>query len=146
MRPVLQALALAQLLAGPALAWEFTATPVCTVTHETASAALRLTHDPAQPQPYTIAITAPGAWPDSGIFGIRFEGARPLTITTDRQRLSTDGRRLSVSDTGFGNVLNGLEFNALAIAFLGETAVPFPLDGAAPAIAAFRACIDAPTA
>ena len=51
-----------------------------------------------------------------------------------------------MTDRGFGNVLNGLEFNDTAIAIAGETRVPFSLAGAAPEIQAFRACTDAPTA
>jgi hypothetical protein len=38
-------------------------------------------------------------------------GPRGNMISTSRHALSDDGRTLSVSDRGFGNVLNGLEFN-----------------------------------
>jgi hypothetical protein len=109
-------------------------------------ASVRVTHDPRLAEPYAIAITGPAAWSDGGNFSIVFEGARWLTISTDRQRLSDNGRTLTVTDRGFGNVLNGLEFNQSATARLGETAIPFPLAGAAPEVQAFRACALAPSA
>ena len=37
-------------------------------------------------------------------------------------------------------MLNGLEFNDTATALLGDRAVAFALDGAGPAVRAFRAC------
>jgi len=128
-------------LAVPGQAWEFSATPVCTVTHATAAAAVTMTYDPGRPAPYAIAFALTGAvWPGAPVFGIRFEGAAGLTITTTRQRLSNRAATLTVADTGFANVLNGLEFNQSAVAFSGGTEVRLPLDGAAPAIRAFRAC------
>jgi hypothetical protein len=51
-----------------------------------------------------------------------------------------------VTDTGFDNVLNGLEFNNTATALAGTTAIPFLLDGVAPEMKAFRACVAAPLA
>jgi len=63
-----------------------------------------------------------------------------LTIGTDRHRLSPDGQTLTVTDTGFGNVLDGLAFNRMATALAAETAVPFDLTGARPAVEAVRAC------
>jgi hypothetical protein len=61
-------------------------------------------------------------------------------ISTGRHVLSEDGRTLSVRDRGFGNVLNGLEFNVVALAATGDRVVSIDLDGAAPEVAAFRAC------
>jgi hypothetical protein len=139
-------LALALLvLATPLHAWEFSPLPVCTLSHAAAEASVRVTYDPAQAEPYAIAITLPAPWPEAPGFGIRYEGARPLAIGTDRHRRSADGRTLTVADTGFGNVLDGLEFNARATAVAGDRAVPFDLAGAAGPVRAFRACAEAPT-
>lgn len=147
-RPTLAAvrlvLALA-LLALPAQAWEFTPFPVCTLTHETPEAALRITNDPSLPEPYAIALTRPQPWPEAPSFAIRYDGRRPFTITTNRHTLSDDGRSLTVTDRGFGNLLDGLEFNETATALTDGLAVLFPLTGAAEPVRAFRACGEAPT-
>ena len=132
------------LLATPATAWEFTASPACMVSHETADGELKLSYDPRLPDPYAIAVTANTQWPDAPIFGMRFDGPSALTITTDRQIV--DGPTVTVRDQSFGNVLNGLEFNATATALLGDNAISFPLNDAAPEIQRFRACIAAPIA
>lgn len=134
------------LLAAPASAWEFTATPVCTITHETPDLALRISFDPAQPQPYAIALTRPTAWEQTEGFGLRFDGPAAMTIGTGRHQLSSDGKTLTVSDTGFDNVLDGLAYNARATALAGATEVPFDLTGARPAVEAFRACDVLPSA
>lgn len=134
------------LLATPVQAWEFRATPVCRLSHAAPHVAVTVTFDPRLPEPYAIAITRPEPWPESPTFAIRYEGARPLTIGTDRHVLSRGALTLTVTDTGFGNVLDGLEFGALATAQAGEIAVPFDLSGAAPAVRAFRACVAAPVA
>jgi hypothetical protein len=143
MRQVLITLLLSS---SPAVAWEFTPTPVCTLSHMTPQADLRVTYDPRQEQPYAIAISRQQAWPDASTFSMRFDGPRGLTITTNRQTLTENGRTLTVTDRGFGNVLNGLEFNTTATALFDNIEVPFPLDGAASAVQAFRACATAPTA
>lgn len=137
--------ALLLVFTSSAAAWEFTPHPVCTLTHETAEARLAVTFDPTEAEPYAISITAEQAWRNTDTFSIRFEGARGLTISTDRHRLSDDARTLSVSDRGFGNVLNGLEFNTSAIALAGDKALSFPLAGAAPEVRKFRDCLTAPT-
>lgn len=134
------------LSAAPACAWQFSPTPVCTLSHQTPDASVRVTHDPRLTEPYAIAITRTAGWNDGSAFSILFEGGRDLTISTDRQRLSDDRRTLTVTDRGFGNVLDGLEFNRTATALLGDVAIAFPLDGAAPEVQAFRACATAPTA
>ncbi|MDZ4085587.1 MAG: excinuclease ABC subunit B [Tabrizicola sp.] len=134
------------LLAAPASAWEFTATPVCTITHETPDLALRITFDPAQPQPYSIALTRPIPWETTETFGLRFDGPAAMTIGTGRHQLSRDGMTLTVSDTGFDNVLDGLAYNARGTALAGATEVPFDLTGARPAVEAFRACDVLPSA
>jgi len=134
------------LVPAPALAWDAGYEGrLCTLTHSEAAAQIRLTFDPDGPL-YTIALTTSTPWPEADLFGIAFAGPAPLTIRTDRQQLSNGNRTLSVSDTGFGNVLSGLEDNTTAIAFSGDTALPFSLEGAAPQVAAFRACQDAPSA
>jgi hypothetical protein len=128
------------LLAAPVSAWEFTPVPVCTLSHAEAGATLRITHDPRQDLPYALALSGPAPWPDAPSFAIRFEGGMALTIVTREHRLSEDRSVLSVADRGFGNVLNGLEFNATATALLGEVAVPFGLEGAPGPVRDFRAC------
>ncbi len=134
------------LLPLPAHAWEAGYEGrLCTLTHNEEAAEVRLTYDPTGPV-YSIALTTPAPWPEADIFGITFNGPAPLTISTNRQTLSNDNRTLTVTDTGFGNVLTGLERNAVAIAFTGDSALPFSLDGAAPEVAEFRACLSAPTA
>jgi hypothetical protein len=63
-----------------------------------------------------------------------------LTISTQRQVISGDRASVTVKDSGFGNVLDGLEFNNTATAILGNEAVTFGLENAGPAVRAFRAC------
>lgn len=133
-------------LSTPVWAWEFRATPICTLDHATDETRVRVTYDPMIPE-YAIELTRLDApWPDASPFGIRFEGSRPNLIMTDRHALTDEGRTLSVRDSGFGNVLSGLEFNDFAIALVGDAALIIPLDGAAEPVAAFRACIAAPSA
>lgn len=128
------------LLAGPAAAWEFSPTPICTITHEEPDLAIRVTYDPARAE-YAISLTRPGGrWPPGPVFGIDFSGPRPLTITTSRHRLLDGGRTLVVTDRGFDNVLAGLEFGAEATAFVGGSGIAFPLAGAAAPVQEFRAC------
>lgn len=131
--------------ATPAFGWEFSPTPVCTLSDRTAEASISVTYDPRQSEPYAISVSRQMPWPDGAIFAFVFEGSRSLTITTNRHSLSENGRTLTVTDRGFGNVLDGLEFNRTATALLQDIAVAFPLDGAAPEVQAFRACADAPS-
>jgi hypothetical protein len=139
-------LALLLLAAAPARAWEFTPVPVCTLSHETADGAVTVTWDPRQAEPYAIRIDSPAPWPGGDVFSIEYGGPRPFAISTARHRLSPDGRAVTVTDTGFGNVLDGLEFNATATAVMGAARLPFALDGAAEPVRAFRACTAAPVA
>lgn len=128
------------LLASPAAAWEFTPTPICTLTNTSDAGAIAVTYDPAITE-YTITVTLPdGTWTSAQTFAMAFAGARPISIQTDRYALSSDGRSLTVKDRGFSNVLNGLEFNTRAYAVLGDTTVGIALDGIGPAIQAFRDC------
>lgn len=132
--------ALMAFIASPAPAWEFSASPLCTLEHATGEVTVRITYDAALPE-YTIALTLrDGAWPASDGFSIVFGGGRALTIGTDRHSLSGDGRTLTVTDTGFGNVLNGLEFNSIATAIAGSRRVDIPLQDAGEPVQAFRAC------
>lgn len=125
-------------LAHPAPAWEFTPTPVCTL-RDAGAIATEVTYDGTL---YAIHLTRSGGWPDAPVFAIRFEGAAPLTISTSRHVI--DGAKLSVTDRGFDNVLNGLQFNDTATALIGELAVEIDLTGAALPVEAFRACPAAP--
>jgi hypothetical protein len=136
----------ALLVASPAQAWEFTPVPVCTLSHRTEDASVTVTFDPRQPEPYAIRVDRAAPWPEGPVFAIDYAGSRPLTISTSRHRLSDGGTAVTVSDEGFGNVLDGLEFNATATALLGDARVPFPLDGAAGPVRDFRACTVAPLA
>ena len=122
-------------LSSPAAAWEFSPTPICTL--ESAQGA-KVTYDGAL---YTIALTRDEGWPVPPIFSIRFDPFGPL-ISTPRHVISGD--TLTVSDTGFGNVLSGLARNETATAILGDVSVRFDLTGAAEPTRAFRACEDTP--
>jgi len=132
--------------AAPARAWEFTSVPVCTLSHSTDVASLTVTWDPRQAEPYAIRIEGPAPWPEAPVFSIEYAGPSALAISTSRHRLSDGGMTVTVTDSGFGNVLDGIEFNRIATAVMGEARVPFPLDGAAEPVRAFRACTEAPLA
>jgi len=135
--------ALFALFAPPVEAWEFTPTPVCTLVHIEAGAEVVLTYDHGT-RLYAIRVTTPQGWPMAPAFSMRFDGPRPGTISTQRHRL--DGTSLTVTDAGFGNVLNGLEFNTTATAFTQTSAVTVSLAGAAGPVQKFRACTTAPVA
>ncbi|MEM9755287.1 MAG: hypothetical protein AAF914_04805 [Pseudomonadota bacterium] len=140
----LAALLTVALLASPAHAWEAGMQDgLCTLSHDEADVSVLITFDPAGPL-YSFSIVRGAPWPDAANFGIRFLGPRAGMIVTDRHVLDVGGLRLSVTDTGFGNVLAGLEFNQIAEAMIGREVVAIPLDDAAPAVAAFRSCIEAP--
>jgi len=124
----------------PALGWTFSPMPICTLTHDQDGVRIVVTHDPALGE-YAITLTLDGAtWPESPAFHIAFRGARALTIGTAFHVLTDGGRSLTVRDTGFGNVLDGLEFNATALAWAGDRQVLVSLDGATGPVRAFRAC------
>ncbi len=134
MRPAL-ALALC-LLAAPAQAWEFSPAPICTLTND-GEASLAVTYDPASGI-YAIHLTHPDGWGAGPQFSIRFDGPYPLTIATGRHRV--DGNTLTVTDSGFGNVLDGLQFNRTATAITGDLARAIDLNGAHDAVDRFRQC------
>lgn len=123
-------------LASPAAAWQFSPTPICTLTDGTTT----LTYDGAT---YTIAITRSEGWTPAPVFSIRFDGPNALQISTDRHQIK--GTTLTVSDRGFGNVLNGLQFNQTATATLGQTSQVIDLSGASGPTAQFRACKPSPS-
>lgn len=79
------------------------------------------------------------------MFAMQFRGSQPLDIATDRHQLSNGGQTVTVFDHGFGNVLNGLQFNQTATATLGTQIIKIPLQDAANAVAAFRDCDVVPT-
>ncbi len=150
MRRVIHIVAsLAAIWAAPAAAWHADQPAgLCRITHSEPTAEVELTFD-LSTLVYAITVTTPEAWPDDPMFAMRFDGPYPNYITTGRHELSNAGRSLTVSDQGFGNVLDGLEYNIRAIAMSGNTALILPLDGpapAAPAVAAFRSCTSAPSA
>lgn len=129
------------LTAQPARAWQFSADPLCVIWHDTGAAEMRVTYDPRRAAPYAIAVTlAAGRWEPDSPYAIRFEGEGGFTITTDRHRLSEDGRAVIAEDRGFGNVLRGLSGGTVAQALLGAQAQAFPLEGAAEAVAKFERC------
>lgn len=141
------AMALAVLAAtSPASAWEFAPSPICTLSHSEAGSEVAVTYDPTAIEAYAIAVTHPDGWSAGPVFEMRFDGANSLTISTPRHRYSDDGSTLTVSDTGFGNVLNGLAFNTTATAFVGESAVTFSLAGSEPEVRKFLDCTRAPVA
>jgi hypothetical protein len=141
----MRALLLLAVLTTPAHGWEAASEgALCTLTHTETDLHIRLTYDPGPPE-YAIILTRAGTpWPVAPVFALQFTGDRPNLITTDRHVI--DGFSLSVTDRGFGNVLDGLQFNRTATALTGDAAIPVPLTDAAPAVAAFRACTDAPSA
>ncbi|MEP2531325.1 hypothetical protein [Shimia sp.] len=139
----MRALLLALMLATPAQAWQATVGAICTLSHDTEAANIFLTYDPAKPL-YSLTITlAQDSWAPSLWFAMRFDGPTPIEIATSRHTLSGDATALSTADTGFGNVLDGLEFNDTAVALTQNRILQFPLDGAAPEVRTFRACAPA---
>jgi len=121
-----------------AAAWEFTPSPVCTLTDASSPTRLEITFDG---EIYAMTLTHPDGWPDAAAFSIQFAPNGPF-ISTNRHQVV--GPALSVSDSGFGNVLTGLEINTRAVAILGPLEREIDLNGARPAVEAFRACDPGP--
>lgn len=130
---------LAATLAAPAQAWTFTPGLPCVLSHETETTEIKLTYDPTKPL-YTITLRRAQSFDPAQVFSMQFQGAMPIGISTDRHQLSGDGRSVTVTDSGFGNVLNGMQFNFAVTATLGTQRIDIPLIGAAEPVAAFRAC------
>lgn len=138
--------AICMLAIGPAFGWEAGVEGrLCTLSHSDENGDVRLTFDPSIPL-YTITLTAPDPWPVAPFFSMVFDGGSPNIIRTERHVLSPDRYSLSVSDRGFGNVLDGLQFNATASGISGPAVVTLSLEGAADEVSAFRNCGTAPTA
>lgn len=133
------------LMSAPAFAWEFTPGIPCLLTHETPDVSVELTYDPTGPV-YSISLTQAVPFAPSPVFSMQFTGPQSLSISTGQHRLSNGGRTVTVVDSGFGNVLNGLQFNQTATAILGPQQIVVPLTDAADAVAAFRDCDTLPTA
>ncbi|MGR3515393.1 MAG: excinuclease ABC subunit B [Paracoccaceae bacterium] len=135
----MRALACTLLLSTPAAAWEAARDgPVCLLTQTTDEATVTVSHDITKAVPYAINLTRGDGWQPGPLFAIRFDGLGPRTITTDRHTLAD--KTLTVTDTGFGNVLDGIAQNFVALATTGDTALVIPLEGAAPEVEKFKAC------
>lgn len=129
------------LFATPATAWEaFSEGPVCYLTHATEDAEVVVSHDRRKPLPYAIEIDRFETWAQGPVFMIQFDGPARNTISTGRHQMDAENRKLTVTDRGFDNVLNGIERNFLAVAMTGSTATVIPLTGAAPEVEKFRNC------
>ena len=115
-------------LATPATAWDFTPGLPCLLTHEEPGLEVLLTHDPTQPL-YSITLTRSEPWGAGDVFSIAFDNG-PM-ISTNWQERSADGRALTVTDAGFGNVIAGIVAGGTATAILGDDSVSFSLAGAA---------------
>ncbi|MEM6467146.1 MAG: hypothetical protein AAF679_11670 [Pseudomonadota bacterium] len=127
------------LLPTQVLGWTFTSQPLCTVSHENDAARIDVIYDPVVPE-YRLKIALTGArWAPAPVFSMAFDGGRELMISTDRH--ATLGPNLMVQDRGFGNVLDGLEFNQTARALTDQQQVVFSLSGAAEPVRQFRACV-----
>lgn len=127
------------LLPLQAQAWTFTPGQICRLSHETAEAKIELTFDPGLPL-YSLTISRNTRLPQVEPFVMRFIGPAGRVISTDRHEFAKGGTSMTVKDSGFGNVLDGLQFNQTAEAILGDTTLRFPLEKAANAVAAFRKC------
>ena len=124
----------------PAAAWEFSPDPICTLSHQTEALEMVITHDTVERQ-YTLSIRLKDmVWVPSPTFGVTYSGSQPISIGTTQHRLSKDRQTLSVGDSGFDNVLNGLEFNHTATATTQSQQVSVRTRGIAKPLAAFRAC------
>ena len=133
------------LAATPAAAWQAGSDgPVCYLTHATVDAEITVSHDPRKALPYAIELARETPWQAGPVFAIRFDGPGRRTISTERHELSDGDTTLTVADSGFGNVLDGIALNQVAIAVTGETALVIPLAGAAPEVEKFRNCTSAP--
>ncbi len=128
------------LTATTAQAWSFTPLPICTLGNAPdAIVQVRVTFDP-QTALYALHMTRDAGWDAAEVFSLAFNGARPLQISTTQHSVTNGGTTLSVVDRGFGNVLDGVQFNDTATALLGDMAVQVSLQGAAPEVAKFRDC------
>lgn len=123
-----------------ASSWEFTPVPICTLTGQTEKGSVTVTYDPAA-EIYAINLTmVTDVWDEHPNFSIQFIGPRGRQIGTALHTLSADKATLTVTDKGFANVLDGIEFNVAAQAQSGTSKMTMSLAGAADPVQAFRAC------
>jgi hypothetical protein len=110
-----------------------------------ADAEVRLTYDPSLPE-YTIAIRVAEPWPEAPVFAMRFEGPQGNMISTGRHVLSDGWPDAQRERPGLRQRAGraGVQ-RQVALAASGDRVVSIDLDGAAPEVAAFRACITAPS-
>lgn len=132
-------LAAVSLSSHAALAWEFTSGAPCVLMHETANITVELTYDPTV-SVYSFSLTQKHSFLSAQVFSLQFSGGMPLAISTDRHRIINMKRTVNVTDSGFGNVLNGLQFNHTLTATLGQQSIEIPLANSASKVAAFRDC------
>ena len=128
------ALIIARLIGSPSLAWDFTTSPICTVTDRGSDTGLKLTFDG---ELYALHLSHLEGWQNAEVFAIRFAPNGPFIQTTWHQ---IDGQTLSVSDAGFGNVLKGLQDNQVAQVLLDETFREIDLNGAYTPVENFKNC------
>ena len=128
------ALIIAGLIGSPALAWDFSTSPICTVINRGSDTSLKLTFDG---ELYVLRLSHLEGWQNAKVFAIRFAPNGPFIQTTRHQ---IDGQTLSVSDAGFGNVLKGLQNNQVAQVLLGETVRDIDLSGAYTPFENFKNC------
>mgnify|MGYP000046903108 FL=1 len=128
------ALVIVGLTSSPALAWEFSISPICTVTDRGSDTGLKLTFDG---ELYALHLSHIEGWQNAEVFAIRFAPNGPFIQTTWHQ---IDGQTLSVSDAGFGNVLKGLQDNQVAQVLLGKTFRDIDLSGAYTPVENFKNC------
>ncbi len=138
----MKALCIIACLGTPASAWEaYRDGPVCLLGHTTKAGSILVGHDPRKPLPYAIQLQrAKEPWAGGPVFAIRFDGPGRSMISTQRHQVLDDGAEVVVTDSGFENVLRGLEQNFVGLATLGKQSMVLPLDGAAPEVARFRTC------
>ncbi|MEL6640782.1 MAG: hypothetical protein AAFP98_05650 [Pseudomonadota bacterium] len=129
--------------ATPAWPWTFEETEVCTISYDDGATAVTVVFDPRS-KLYAIKLSRAAGWADAPVFQLRFDGGMPFTIGTDRHAVSDDRRTLSVTDTGFGNVLKGIAANTQMTALNGVQAISVSTEGAADPIAAFQGCPNTP--
>ena len=132
-------------LASPALGWEVSNDgATCHLLHQMPDGAVHLSYAPVNEE-FSITLTRFEPWESDDVFAIKFDETRPIFITTDRHQLTPDRTGLTVTDRGFGNVLDGLQYNEWAIAATGQSVMIIPLTHAADAVQSFRECSDAQT-
>lgn len=138
MRHLLLTLSLLCALPAPAQAWTFSPLPICTMADTQDGLVIEVTFDP-ESEIYALNILRPGGWPDAPFLSLRFDqGPGNMMISTNRHVI--EGERLTVTDSGFGNVLRGFADFGRATLSLGDQTITFDTTDAARAVTSFRAC------